>query len=171
MDKCKLCGKPKDQHYSTSGLYCKPAADNPSPDAPTFQPAEPPADVQHPFCAQCGQRGVEASHLKHLYVCHDCCRAWPQSGDWYHPEAQPPVECDPLSRAFDIPKAHRTARANEILEKYGMVVLPAAQWADVVALPKKWIAEQAEYLTAEVHAAAAVRLCARELRKVIGGEA
>ena len=52
-----------------------------------------------------------------------------------------------------------------------MMFIPVAQWAAVTGLAEKWIAEQAEYPTAEVHAAAAVRLCARELRKVIGGEA
>jgi len=43
-------------------------------------------EVQWPFCAQCGDVGRPASHLKHLYVCDDCCRAWPKDGDWRHPE-------------------------------------------------------------------------------------
>ena len=128
MDKCKLCGKPKDQHYSATGFYCKPAADDPSPDAPSFQPSQPPVECEHFFLVRTDEEGGTEDGM---FVdpgdnlrCGDC--------------------------------------------QVQLRIVPAAQWAAVEALPKKWITEQAEYPTAEVHAAAAVRLCARELRKVIG---
>ena len=68
---CANCGKPKDQHYSATGFYCKPAADDPSPDAPSFQPSQPPVECAHVWagsgfatqivCVRCWVRGVVLS--------------------------------------------------------------------------------------------------------------
>ena len=79
---------------------------------------------------------------------------------------KPPVECEQCVFVAETPDFLEDEVECDRCGKRWLLV-PAAQWADVVALPKKWIAEQAEYPTAEVHAAAAVRLCARELRKAL----
>lgn len=74
--------------------------------------------------------------------CRDCSQVWVA-----FPEAQPPVECAP-ELAYADTKAGRVVlvqtnslrRCDRETDRK-LVVLPASQWADVVALPDKWRAE------------------------------
>ena len=127
MDKCKLCGKPKDQHYSSVGLYCKPAADDPSPDAPRFVDAEPP-------CYECGGKGTIESGL----ACPTC---W---GRAMRGEDQPPVECEhPYSVDF-CTECGTVLLGTELECVKRWVVLPADVWEAVTGVVVEWRAEAAK---------------------------